>query len=117
VKVLCVTLDKPEADLSLWLTPHKEYLLLAILAQPDRNVLFRILSDDGRTPILADASLFAAPIQAVPDTWAGAVREGGVVEVGPRRWLELGFWERFFDGDPDAVRVFREEVESLGGSV
>ena len=115
MKVLCVALDESQPDQSGWLTLHREYLLLAVLALPGRSIKFRVLSDDGRTPILADSILFAAPIQAVPDTWAAIVTEDGVVEFGPDRWLEPGFWERFFDRDPTAVRAFREEVESLGG--
>ena len=110
-----MTLGQSQPDQSGWLTLHREYLLLALLAVPGKSIKFRVLSDDGRTPILADSSLFAAPSQDLPGTWAAAVTEGGVVEIGPSRWLVPGFWERFFDREPEAVLVFREEVESLGG--
>jgi len=115
VKVLCVTLGDSQPSPTGWLTLHREYLVLAILALPGRTIRFRVLSDDGRTPILADSSLFAAPVQPLPATWAGTVTEDGVVELGPQRWLEPGFWERFFDRDPVAVEVFSQEVEALGG--
>ena len=110
-----MALGESEPGQAGWLTLHREYLLLAVLALPGRSVKFRVLSDDGRTPILADSTLFAAPIRPLPDTWAAAVTEGGVVEIGPISWLEPGFWERFFDGEPPAVEAFREGVDSLGG--
>jgi hypothetical protein len=100
---------------SHWLTLHREYLVLAILALPGRSIKFRVLSDDGRTPILADSSLFAAPAQPLPESWAGTVTQDGVLELGPRPWLETGFWERFFDHEPDAVQGFHREVEALAG--
>src|SRR5216683_2988200 len=73
----------------------------------------RILADDNRTPILVDAAMFAANSQPIPRSWVATIREGGVVELGPRAWLEHGFWERYFDGDPDAIAAFRREVEAM----
>jgi hypothetical protein len=115
VKVLCVTLGDSQPGQTGWLTVHREYIVLAILALPGRSIKFRVLADDGHTPILADSSLFAALVQPLPGTWAATVTEGGVVKLGPQRWLEPGFWEHFFDGDPVAVEVYRQEVEALSG--
>lgn len=112
MKVLCVNLgSNQESD--PWLTLNDEYFVLSVLSTSRGPAKFRILADDGRTPILVDATMFAASSQPLPPTWVGKVQEGGFVEFGPRRWLELGFWERYFDGDTDAVGVFQDEVHLM----
>ena len=92
------------------LTLHQEYNILAILAIPGRDIKFRVLSDDGRTPILADSRMFTTSGQPVPETWTCTVSQDGIVELGPPEWLEPDFWERFFDRDPGAVDAFYRYV-------
>jgi hypothetical protein len=114
MKALCVSLGKGARARSGWLTLHREYRVLAILALPGRTIEFRVLSDDGHTPILVDSTLFAASEQPLPEGWVCTVTQDGVVELGPKQWLKPGFWEEFFDRDPHAVEVFRQEIEALG---
>lgn len=114
MKALCVSLGDGRSGTANWLTLHREYAVLEILALPGRRIEFRVLADDGRTPILADSALFAVNDQPVPATWVCRVSQDGFVELGPRAWLEPeGFWERFFDGEPAAVESFRTELEAL----
>jgi hypothetical protein len=91
MKVLCVSWGDPTSNKEGWLTLHREYSVLAILALPGRSIKFRLLSDDGRTPILADSSLFAASDQPLPEAWVGKVTQDGVVELGPKQSLRPGF--------------------------
>jgi hypothetical protein len=67
----------------------------------------RVLADDGRTPILAETSMFAS-------SWVGTIKEEGVVEFGPPSWLYLGFWARYFGGDSGAAEEFQREARYLG---
>ena len=96
-----------------WLTLNNEYLVLSILVTPRGSAKLRILADDNRTPILADATMFGAIPQPIPPTWVATIRQGGTLELGPQGWLELGFWERYFDGDADAVAAFQDEVQLM----
>jgi hypothetical protein len=98
------------SDRDSWLTLNHEYQVLSVLMTPKGPAKLRILSDDGRTPILAEASMFAMSSQPLPPSWVFNIREGGVVELGPASWLEPGFWERYFNGDADAVMQFQREV-------
>jgi hypothetical protein len=110
MKIVCV---QPHGQ---WFTVGREYLVLAISMRARAGLSFRIVSDDAGTPVLAPAELFdVVPAQPMSGNWVAEVGEGGQLELGPRRWLERGFWERFFDGDADARRVFDEEVRAMGG--
>jgi hypothetical protein len=109
VKALCVRVADG-GDRDAWLTLNREYQVLSVLMTPKGPAKLRIIADDGRTPILADASLFAMSSQPVSPTWSLVIREGGVVEFGPSSWLEPGFWERYFDRDAGAVSEFEEQI-------
>jgi hypothetical protein len=115
VKALCISLGS-DRESDPWLTLNREYLVLSILVTPKGHARLRILADDNRTPILVDATMFAASPQTLPWAWVATIREGGSVELGPRRWLELGFWERYFDGDADSVAAFQDEIRAMSNN-
>lgn len=72
--------------------------------------MFRLIGSDGQTPALHDAQQFELVSSEIPSSWAVGFRAAEHLELGPRPWLEQGFWVRFFDGDEDAVSVFNREV-------
>lgn len=115
MKVLCIGLgDGRESD--PWLTLHHEYFVLSVLVTGKGPAKFRILADDNRTPILVDATMFAADSEQLPPNWVAAIREGGILELAPHAWLEHGFWEMYFDGDAEAVASFRKELRAMTGT-
>jgi len=91
----------------------EEYVVLEIHVEPGQGAAFRIIPKDG-TPALFEAAMFMTTDQGIPDTWEARVREGGIVHIAPTAWLQSGFWERFFDRDPEAVAVFVKELEHMG---
>jgi hypothetical protein len=97
------------------LTLNREYLVLSILIALRGPAKMRVLADDNRTPILVDVAMFAANSEPIPLSWVATIREGGVVEFGPKAWLEPGFWERYFDGEQDAIVAFQNEVSIMAG--
>lgn len=115
MKALCVKIREGNVS-DPWLTLNREYQVLSILMIPRGPAKLRVLADDGRTPILAEATMFAMTSQPLPRNWVASIGEGGVVELGPRAWLELGFWERYFDGDADAVAQFQSETNNIGSA-
>jgi hypothetical protein len=102
-----------DGDRDHWLTLNREYQVLSVLISPKGPAKLRAIADDGKTPILVDASLFAMSSQPLPPSWVLAIREGGVVELGPPSWLEPGFWERYFDRDPDTISQFQKEIVKM----
>lgn len=112
MRALCVKLISPVSGMEVLDHPgvnlDEQYDILSILLEPGRGAKFRVLTADG-TPALFDAAMFVATAAAIPRNWVMSVREGGVVSFGPESWLQPGFWERYFDGDPDAVAAFDTE--------
>lgn len=95
---------------SPWLTLHREYDVLEIYAYPGRQVEFRLTSDDGSTPALFDSTMFMTIDGHLPDSWEARVEDGGILRLGPARWMEPGFWEAYFDSEPAAVEAYEREV-------
>jgi hypothetical protein len=95
-----------------WLTHNREYQVLSVQVATKGPAELRIIADNG-TPILVAATMFAMCPESPPPNWVVQIRENGVVDFGPLPWLELGFWERYFDRDPDAIAVFGQEVTKM----
>ena len=49
----------------------------------------------------------------IPESWIAIQNANKVFELTPKRWSEPGFWERFYDDDPAAIRLFDEEVKRI----
>lgn len=73
---------------------------------PERRVWLRIENDLGR-PALYDSRCFAEVDGALPSGWSVRLLSSGSVTVGPTELLVSGFWERYFDGDSEAVATYR----------
>jgi hypothetical protein len=92
-----------------WLEPGEIYTVLCVEAGKD-GVRYRISSAfPPFTPALHPAEFFEVISAKMPDSWVVDVA-GSFLDLSPQAWTESGFWERFFDNDPEAVRLF--EVES-----
>jgi hypothetical protein len=99
---------------STWLMVDSEYEVLEIYAYPARHVELRVASSDNATPALFDSELFMTVDGYLPASWEAKIEEGGVLRIGPARWLEPGFWEAYFDGEPEFVKAYHSEVRPTG---
>lgn len=117
MKVQCIHLVNPISgdpeSRSPWLTVGKEYLVLAVSVLPERGVMFRIVADDGHSPMLFKARQFAVTVTDVPSIWKVRGDDDGGLEFGPDPWLRPGFWEDYFDGLPDASADFEAAKASI----
>lgn len=50
----------------------------------------------------------------VPPTWIIYSGPKSTVELLPEPWTRPRFWERYYDGDPDAVRILEETRKIVG---
>src|SRR3954447_19430180 len=82
------------------LTPDQPYVVLGIEADD-----LRLLNDQGR-PYLYPAGLFTIVDAREPDDWVSAVGEDNERYAYPALLNGCGFFEDYFDGNPEAVATF-----------
>jgi hypothetical protein len=105
-----------------WLTIGKEYVVLAIEAAPGREVNLQFVGDDGSVPAIRSSVQFVTTSSTLPSNWQVEVRQGGYLRLAPASWLRSGFWDDYFDRQPDAVAEFdaqrrRIEAEDAGKQI
>lgn len=122
MKVVCVKLLDAHGDevgSSPWATLDAEYVVPAVEAAPSGRVELRIIGDDGPTPVLFQSEMFMTISTDVPSSWVASIGEGRAFDLAPSKWLRPGFWEDYFNGDPQAVCVpcvSRERPEKGGNA-
>jgi len=96
-----------------WLAAGKEYDVLCVYFDKVQGVLLRIIGEDGMTPALFPGELFEFIDSGIPRNWRIIKDQAGTVRLSPSPWLERGFWEKFFDHDPEAMIIFEHERELI----
>ena len=84
----------------------EEYPVLEVFAARSR-ILFRLPDrgarlDEIESPGLWDAGMFEIVSDRMPTCWVTRLEDGRLT-LAPREWQRPGFWEDFFDHEPDAV--------------
>ncbi len=97
---------------SSWLTVGRTYTVLEIFAESN-SVDFRLIGDDGKTPAYHDAQQFEVVTDAIPKEWCINFKPGMYLELAPKRWSKDGFWEAYFNDDPEAVKAFDDVCRQL----
>ncbi len=102
-------------DVVGWLRPNKDYVVLSIEHLPRKVVSYRIVGRQG-IPALFEASLFKITDPRVEEDWVVCYdEEENDLRLVPADWSSPGFWEAFFDGDPDAVARYQEVLQRMVG--
>lgn len=119
MKVRCVAIINPatleRVSQSAWVTIGREYAVLELYATPDRRFSVR-LDLEGQTPGLWDSEMFETTDPTIPSVWIAQLSDRGSLRLAPPRWLVPGFWEDYFDGEPDAVAAFEEDRALILGT-
>ncbi|HEY3556063.1 MAG TPA: hypothetical protein VGL05_01295 [Kribbella sp.] len=82
--------------------------MIEIVASPGRYVELRLNHTDG-APGLWTSEMFETTDDTIPSNWAAVVSGAGFLSVRPGRWRR-GFWEQYFNDDPEAIVLFEEEL-------
>ena len=118
MKVKCVRIikpiDKSQVTKDHWLTIGKEYSVLSVVGLSGLHIQFRIISDDGGTPILVDSKQFETTSTDIPERWIVKLSENGWIEFAPEKWTRDDFWMDFYDGKEDARVDFFRECDKMG---
>lgn len=116
MKVRCVKLvdskGKPQEQ-SPWLTLGKVYHVLSVTFGTQEKWLLRMVGDGLNGVALFPLEQFEIVSPAIPGTWIVTWNSKGVFELTTEAWRQSGFWERYYDRDPEAVHIFKEEQRKI----
>jgi hypothetical protein len=96
---------------SPWARIGDDYDALSLVIEQGENgrIFVRILGRGEPGPTLHFLNEFEIVDSSIPSNWGVfPTPRGNGLFIGPAAWAEPGYWEKFFDGDPDAVRAFEE---------
>lgn len=114
MKVRCIKLLDSRgmpASHSAWAKVGSVYHVLALWIEPERTRL-RLIGEEP-TPALFEPAMFEVVSSVIPPNWVVVSPEPGYLSLAPLTWSVPRFWERFFDGDPDAVANFEAERDRI----
>jgi hypothetical protein len=110
MKVRCIKmLDSSSQPVkrSTWAKVGSVYQVLGIWVEPAQT-RFRLVGEEA-TPALFEPEMFQVVSAKIPPAWVVTSPKPGYLSLAPEAWSGAGFWERFFDGEPEAVAAFNEE--------
>lgn len=110
MKVRCIKLldsSGQAAEYSTWAKVGSVYHVLELWFKPARSRL-RIVGEEP-TPALFEPEMFEVVTSVIPPNWVVTSIRPGYFSLAPDVWSAVGFWERYFDAEPEAVAVFEEE--------
>lgn len=87
------------------LKEDSEYTVIGI---DDEN--FRIINDIGE-PVLYPKTLFIVLDPIIPKTWVKEEFEDGEYHVNPLELSSRGFYEKYFEKDTKAVKIFKKFIK------
>jgi hypothetical protein len=93
-----------------WMVVGKEYTPIEVICLSGKPN-FRIISDldPFETPALYNSDQFLTTSTLIPSNWKIQSDEHGGITIAPQKWLRPGFWEDYFNQDPQAIKEFEEE--------
>lgn len=118
MKVKCINLYNEHTqqfeDTNSWLTIGKSYIVLEVEIYPGKDVLYRLVGDNtDQSPGLYDSKQFEVISDKVPANWKITQLKSGTLNFGPAPWQKLGFWEDCYDGEPNALQIYKHEARII----
>jgi hypothetical protein len=97
-----------------WLTVGRDYTVLELAMDPTRSEGFRsvevrVEAGHDATPGLFSGTNFVVVDGRLPSNWRATISENGRLDLGPESWQQRGFWEDYFDREPQAIATYESE--------
>lgn len=110
-----------KGDTNKYINRHYHYHVLEIYFDPYKNVMFRIIADDGGInshPILVRAQDFKIISQNKPKNWIGYNVNDDIFTIGPKEWVkndswEWSFWQEWDESIPRALECYENELKTI----
>lgn len=118
MRVKCINIfnqfTKKFVSTSNSLTIGKEYLVIALEINSEKRLFYRILNDDPRgDSALYESSQFKIVSDIIPSNWRVTQHEAGTITFSPSAWRVLGFWEDFYEYNPEAKKIYDKELKII----
>jgi hypothetical protein len=115
LRALCIKIISPvtllEMDSGPWAVVGATCPVLEIIIKSGGVSWLRVLSTSG-LPQLLPAAMFRLEGQTIPSGWMIRMFDGDV-RIAPPTWLEDGFWEDYFNAEPEAVAKYDDELRDV----
>jgi len=114
MKVRCIKLLDSRGlptNRSAWVKIGGIYHVLSVWLEYGQTRL-RMIGEEP-TPALFELEMFEVVSSTIPITWVIVSPTAGCLSLAPSAWNSPGFWEAFFDRDPEAVSCFEEERKKI----
>jgi hypothetical protein len=96
-----------------WINKNEECYVVEILSRINGETEYRLFgSKEPTTPAYFNSSEFEVIDGKIPKNWVVEQIEDTMFFI-PAKFKEIGFWERYFDGVPDALKIFEEEYKII----
>jgi len=116
MKVRCIKLldsrGNPQTQ-APWLTVGEVYQVMSVILGTDAKWALRLVGDGLNGLALFRLEEFEIVSAKIPSSWIVTWSSKGVFELTTEPWCQSGFWERYYDKDPEAVRIFENERRKI----
>ncbi len=99
---------------SSWVELGRVYHVLAFETELASSWL-RLVGEEP-TPALFQPEMFEVVSSVIPSAWVVTSPKPGCLSLEPEPWSRPGFWESFFDAEPEAVARFEEYRNAIVAS-
>ena len=104
-------------NIPVWFNDGERLPVLAIMLMPSGGPKFLLWSKKQLSIGLFPVIEFDVVDPTLPTQWVAKTGLNGQVELSPREWQIDGFWERYHDEDPEALKIFQQCWEALVGEM
>ncbi|MFE2032812.1 hypothetical protein ACFXKS_13120 [Streptomyces scopuliridis] len=93
----------------------QEYVVLEVSVRYGKSALFRVefMEGEWEQSALFDSRAFTVTSHSLPPTWRYFQFDTGSVSLCPESWNQPGFWESYYDHDPQALEVYETEKQEI----
>ncbi|NRB42126.1 MAG: hypothetical protein HRU20_27260 [Pseudomonadales bacterium] len=113
IKILSPATGKDLGQKSPWLTVGKTYVALALTIESGEVSRVLIESDENAVPKDFFINQFELIDENEQENWISKDGPDGMIWKAPASWLEEDFWDRFDEGDEQALSDFSVERDRM----
>jgi hypothetical protein len=97
----------------VWFEKGEKLPVLAIMLMLSGGPKFLLWSNKQLSVGLFPIAEFDVVDPTLPGHWVAKTGPNGHIEFSPAEWQPEGFWERYHEEDPEAVKIFQKCRDAL----